>query len=302
MTTAAYPKIYSSIIFFFCTTCLLAQLDAYQRFDFPENLERSGVLTPRQFLGYRLGERFTEYATAVSYFDYLADQSPRIRAERYGSTYEGRPLVLLTVSSEANMNRLEDIRRNQQRLVNSYRDSDDGGVADILVDHPVINSYSYNIHGNEASSTEAALQFAYELATSEDAEITAALDSSVILLFVCINPDGRDRYVYWYNGMARATGGEDPNDLEHHAPWPNGRTNHYWFDLNRDWVWGVHPESRGHTGAYQRWMPSVHTDYHEQGYDANYFTVPGTTPRNLLLPDAYEGWADTFGRANICSL
>ena len=117
---------------------------------------------------------------------------------------------------------------------------------------------------------------AYELATTQDAETLAALDSSVILLFVCINPDGRDRYVYWCNSVARATGGEDPNDLEHHAPWPNGRTNHYWFDLNRDWVWGVHPESRGHTGMYQRWMPSVHTDYHEQGYDANYFTVPGT--------------------------
>ena len=277
----------------------MAQTDVYERFAFPENLAQSEVLTPRQFLGYRLGERFTEYATAVSYFDYLTAQSPRIKAERYGSTYEGRPLVLLTVSSEENMDRLEEIRQNQQRLVNGFRGLSSTQVADIRADQPVVNSYSYNIHGNEASSTEAALQVAYELATSQDAETIAALDSSVVLLFVCINPDGRDRYVYWYNGMARATGGEDPNDLEHHAPWPNGRTNHYWFDLNRDWVWGVHPESRGHTAAYQRWMPSVHTDYHEQGYDANYFTVPGTTPRNLLLPDAYESWADTFGRANI---
>ncbi|WP_420460439.1 M14 family zinc carboxypeptidase [Neolewinella sp.] len=292
-------RFYSVVIFFIFYNCIFAQLDPYQRFDFPDNMGAAEVLTPRQFLGYRLGERFTEYATAVSYFDYLAEQSPRIRSERYGSTYEGRPLVLLTVTSAANMNRLEEIRQNQHLLVNSFRGGNEREVQRVLQDQPVINSYSYNIHGNEASSTEAALQVAYELATSEDPATVAALDSSVILLFVCINPDGRDRYVYWYNGMARATGGEDPNDLEHHAPWPNGRTNHYWFDLNRDWVWGVHPESRGHTGVYQRWMPSVHTDYHEQGYDGNYFTVPGTTPRNLLLPDAYESWADTFGRANI---
>ena len=291
-------RFYSFIIFFLSLTILSAQNDPYQRFQFPENLAEAGVLTPRQFLGYRPGERFTEYATAVSYFDYLAAQSPRIKVERYGSTYEGRPLVLLTVSSAGNMSRIEEIRRNQQQLVDAFRGAGPQ-VQRILETQPVINSFSYNIHGNEASSTEAALQVAYELTTTEDAATLAALDSSVVLLFVCINPDGRDRYVYWYNGTARATGGEDPNDLEHHAPWPNGRTNHYWFDLNRDWVWGVHPESRGHTQAYQRWMPNVHTDYHEQGYDANYFTVPGTTPRNLLLPDAYENWADTFGRANI---
>ncbi|CAH1000390.1 hypothetical protein LEM8419_01543 [Neolewinella maritima] len=289
---------YSVVTFFLLPFCLLAQLDPNDRFVFPENVATSDIMTPRQFLGYRAGDRFTEYARAVDYFDYLATQSPRIATTRYGSTYEGRPLVLVTAGSESNMQRLEEIRQNQLKLVDGFR-SAGPQVQELLETQPVINSYSYNIHGNEASSTEAALQVAYELATTEDPATRAALDSSVILLFVCINPDGRDRYVYWYNGMSRSTGGMQPDDLEHHAPWPNGRTNHYWFDLNRDWVWGVHPESRGHTGMYQRWMPNVHTDYHEQGYDANYFTVPGTTPRNLLLPDAYERWADTFGRANI---
>ncbi|WP_116124275.1 M14 family zinc carboxypeptidase [Lewinella sp. IMCC34183] len=293
-------RFYSFVIFFFCLLQLSAQTDVYERLTFPENLAASNVRSPRQFLGYRLGERFTEYARSVAYFEYLAEVSDRIRLERYGSTYEGRPLLLLTVSSARNMNRIEFIRRNQLALVNGYRTAG-AQVQGILDDQPVINSYSYNIHGNEASSTEAAMQFAYELATTEDPVTLAALDQTVNLLFVCINPDGRDRYVYWYNGMARATGGEEPRDLEHYAPFPNGRTNHYWFDLNRDWVWGVHPESRGHTAAYQRWMPNVHTDYHEQGYDANYFTTPGTTPRNLILPDAYEGWTDTFGRANIAN-
>ena len=284
---------YSVVIFFICNLVLIGQEATDERFSFPDHLQRSDLLTPRQFLGYRLGDRFTEYATAVRYFEYLAAQSDRVHSDRYGSTYEGRPLLYLTISSPQNIARLAEIRRTQQQLLTATE------TEELLSNQPVINSYSYNIHGNEASSTEAALQVAYELAATDDPELVAALEQSVNLLFVCINPDGRDRYVYWYNGMARATGGAEPNDLEHHAPWPNGRTNHYWFDLNRDWIWGVHPESRGHTQAYQQWMPNVHTDYHEQGYDANYFTVPGTTPRNLLLPDAYESWADTFGRANI---
>ncbi|MBB4077862.1 hypothetical protein GGR28_000463 [Lewinella aquimaris] len=290
-------RLFSTLFILLVFSQVRGQTDVYERLDFPDNLS-SNILSPRQFLGYRLGERFTEYARSVNYFDYLAEQSPRIKAERYGTTYEGRPLLLLTITSEDNMRNLEAIRQTQLRLVNGYREAG-AQVQGLLATQPVINSYSYNIHGNEASSTEAAMQVAYELATSEDAQTVESLDLSVVLMFVCINPDGRDRYVYWYNGMARATGGEEPDDLEHHAPWPNGRTNHYWFDLNRDWIWGVHPESRGHTRAYQRWMPNVHTDYHEQGYDANYFAVPGTTPRNLLLPDAYETWADTFGRANI---
>ena len=105
--------------------------------------------------------------------------------------------------------------------------------------------------------------------------------------------------MYWYNGSQRTVPATSPRDFEHYAPWPNGRTNHYWFDLNRDWVWGVHPESRGQTTEYQRWMPHLHTDYHEMGYNSNYFTMPGTTPRNKLLPDNYEPLSDTIGMANV---
>ncbi len=287
---------------FLFSVILTGQTDIYERLPLTDN-EVATIPSPAAFLGYELGERFTEYARSVEYFRMLATRSDRINLEQYGKTYEQRPLLLLTISAEENINRIEDIRRAQLALVARSRvqgeANEQGREAVDLATHPVINSYSYNIHGNEASSTEAAMQVAYELATTKDAALRAALQQTVNLLFICINPDGRDRYVYWANSVARHTGGEEPRDLEHYAPWPNGRTNHYWFDLNRDWIWGVHPESRGHTAAYQKWMPQVHTDYHEQGYDANYFTVPGTTPRNLLLPDAYETWADTFGRANI---
>lgn len=283
---------------FLLTFTLNAQQDIFDRLPLPDNGASGEVVSPAAFLGYKLGERFTEYARSVEYFKLLAKESDRIVLEQYGKTYEKRPLLLLTVTSEKNISQLEKLRQQQLSLVSAHT-LPRTQVQDLVEGHPVINSYSYNIHGNEASSTEAAMQVAYELATTKDADLLEALQNTINLLFICINPDGRDRYVYWANSVARHTGGSSPKDLEHYAAWPNGRTNHYWFDLNRDWVWGVHPESRGHTAAYQKWMPQVHTDYHEQGYDANYFTVPGTTPRNLLLPDDYEVWADTFGRANI---
>lgn len=266
------------------------------RFAFDPDLSYDPTIaSPREFLGYRLGEAFTLYAHVVEYSKMLANSSDRVQYREYGKTYEGRPLVALIISSADNMKRIEAVRERHLELVNA----DVSTANDIIENEPVVLSFSYNIHGNEASGTEAALQTAYRLAAAEDAGTEAILKDMVIILYMCINPDGRDRYVYWYKGMKRHTQGQEPRDLEHYAPWPNGRTNHYWFDLNRDWVWGIHPESRGHTALYQEWMPQVHTDYHEQGYNNNYFTTPGTTPRNKLLPDTYESWADTFGRANI---
>ncbi|MEL6356809.1 MAG: M14 family zinc carboxypeptidase, partial [Bacteroidota bacterium] len=288
-------------LFLFTTLLLwssfaLAQTqDVRDRFPFSNN--GGAIQTPADFLGYELGDRFTEYERSVEYFYYLAGASDRIHIEEYGRTYEGRPLLLLTVSTAENISLRDEIRLEHLKMLDAYKGSADEREA--MMEQPVVTSFSYNIHGNEASCTEAAQQVAYELATSNDAALLSSLEKSIVLLFICINPDGRNRYVYWYNSVARHTGGEEPRDLEHYAPWPNGRTNHYWFDLNRDWIWGVHPESRGHTAAYQKWMPQVHADYHEQGYDANYFTMPGTTPRNQLLPDRYEAWTDTFGQANI---
>lgn len=277
-----------------------AQVDLTpERFAFdPDVSYDSSIPSPADFLGYELGEQFTLYANAVAYFRALAAASDRITINQYGATYEGKPLINLVVTSPTNHSNMEAILDEHYQLMDTG-DMSDGAIDDLVADMPVFTSFSYNIHGNEASSTEAAMQVAYRLAAGRDDEIAGVLDQSVIIMFVCINPDGRDRYTYWYNGMARNTVGLEPRDLEHYAPWPNGRTNHYWFDLNRDWVWGVHPESRGQVSEYRKWMPQVHVDYHEQGYNSNYFTTPGTTPRNLLLPDDYEPFADYFGRANI---
>ena len=218
---------------------LPAQVDLVgERFAFEPDLTYDPDLpSPEAYLGYSLGERFTVYARAVAYFEALAAASDRVVLNRYGETYEGRPLINVILTSAANQGQLEELRQRHLRLT-APAGLSDGEARQLLDEAPVFISMSYNIHGNEASSTEAAMQVAYRLAAAQDAGTQAVLDNSVINLFVCINPDGRDRYVYWYNGMARQVVGKEPRDLEHYAPWPNGRTNHYWFDLNRDWVWG----------------------------------------------------------------
>ncbi|MEO0340858.1 MAG: M14 family zinc carboxypeptidase, partial [Bacteroidota bacterium] len=268
-----------------------------ERFAFEPDLRYiPEINSPADFLGYELGSHMTEYERVVQYIEYLAEFSPRIQINEYGRTYEGRPLINLVISSAENIERIDEIRNKHLSLPTANEED----ARDIIENEPVVTSLSYNIHGNEFSTTEAAMQAAYRMAAANDIETLGVLRNSVILMFICINPDGRNRYAYWYNSMARVkTPGIEPRDLEHYAPWPNGRTNHYWFDLNRDWIWGVHPESRGHIAVYQEWMPQVHVDYHEQGYNSNYFTMPGTTPRNLQLPDRYEAWTDTFGMANV---
>lgn len=268
-----------------------------KRFAFEPDLSMDGSITsPKDFLGYELGQSFTGYAHIVAYYKQLAKESPRVIYNEYGKTYEDRPLINLVISSEDNINNIDNLRETHLKLLGAST----AEAQQIIDNEPVFTSFSYNIHGNEASSSEAAMQVAYRMAAATDAETMDVLKNSVIIMYICINPDGRDRYVYWYKSMKRIKRpGVEPRDLEHYEGWPGGRTNHYWFDLNRDWIWGVHPESRGHTGEYQKWMPQVHVDYHEQGYNSNYFTMPGTTPRNKLLPDSYEAWSKVFGDANI---
>lgn len=269
-----------------------------ERFEFEDHLTyKADIQSPASFLNYELGEQFTVYEKVVQYVKYLCEQSDRLVLKQYGTTYEDRPLYNVVISDVENIKNIDQLQKRHLQLLDQNVSAQQ--KAAIVDSDPVFTSFSYNIHGNEAASTEAVMQLLYRLAAATDPEMDEALKQSVVQMYICINPDGRDRYVHWINSVGRDIPGVNERDLEHYAPWPNGRTNHYWFDLNRDWVWGVHIESRGHIEEYQKWMPQVHVDYHEQGYHANYFTTPGAQPRNLLLPDTYEAWSDTFGRANI---
>jgi len=268
------------------------------RFTFDDELNyNEGIESPAEFLGYQPGEEYSHHYQLGAYLKHLAQASDRVELVTYGQTYEGRDLWLAIITSEENHANLEQIRQNNLRLADvSLTDSE---AAELINEHPAIVWLSYGVHGNEASSAEAGLQTAYRMAAAEDEETSQFRNEAVTIIDPILNPDGRDRYVTWYKSSRAHMLNTDPVDLEHDEIWPGGRTNHYWFDLNRDWVWLVHPESRGRIAEYQRWMPQVHLDLHEQGFNSNYFTMPGTTPRNEQLPDAYEEWADRFGRGTI---
>lgn len=269
------------------------------RFQFDPDLTYNAEITsPAEFLGYQPGEEFSHHFQLGEYLKNLASESDRVSLVTYGRTYEGRDLWLVIITSKENHERLDQIRANNLRLAD-VEQTGSTEANDLIETQPVKVWLSYGVHGNEASSAEAALQSAYRLAAAEDEETVRFRDESVVIIDPILNPDGRDRYVTWYKSSQAHMLNTDPSDLEHDEIWPGGRTNHYWFDLNRDWVWLVHPESQGRIAAYQKWMPQVHLDIHEQGFNNNYFTMPGTTPRNLQLPADYEEWSDRFGRGTI---
>jgi hypothetical protein len=275
-------------------------VQAQQRaFEFDVNLEYDASITsPADYLGYEPGEEYSLHSDVVNYFRNLAEQSGRVTIHTYGETYEGRELIIALITSEENQSNIDEIRRNNLRLA-SPDELGEEAVAELVENQPAVVWLSYNVHGNEASSSEAAMQTAYRLAAGLDSETVRMREETVTIIDPMLNPDGRDRYVFWYKSAKSHILNTDAADYEHDEPWPGGRTNHYWFDLNRDWMWLVHPESQGRIAEYQKWLPQVHLDLHEQGFNNNYFTMPGTTPRNQELPDAYESWADVFGRGTI---
>ena len=168
----------------------------------------------------------------------------------------------MVITGEKNHKRLEEIRKNNLRLADP-RIINKRVANKIIKGNPGIYWLSYNVHGNEPSSTEAVMQVAYRLAAGRDKETRKIIDNSVVILVPCINPDGRDRYVYWYKSEQSHVSNTDQNDYEHDEHWPGGRTNHYWFDLNRDLLLGINPESRGKLGFHHSWYPNITIDFHE---------------------------------------
>ncbi len=251
--------------------------------------------TPDEFLGYKLGERFTPYSRILDYFDELARRSNLITVHRFGETYEHRPLVLAVITSAKNRAALETIRANVAALTDPNATSADRAT-EIARSTPAIAWLAYNIHGNESSSSEAAMLVASNLL--RDPASAALLDNLVILLDPLQNPDGRERYVQWF---MRARGAQvDPNNeaFEHSEPWPGGRTNHYLIDMNRDWAWTSQQETLARVAEYRKWNPQVFVDLHEMGYNSSYFFPPDARPINANLPKEVENWLDKFGRAN----
>ncbi len=238
----------------------------------------SQTKSPSEFLGFELGERFSMHHQVTDYFKHVADQNDNVKLVKYGNTYEKRPLHVAIVTSQENFSRLEEIRMNQLRAARMIEG--DGQKQDVAV-----LWLSYNVHGNESVSTEVAMKMLYELINPDNKETKQWLKNTIVIIDPCLNPDGRERYVNWYIQHGNMPYNSNPDANEHHEPWPGGRTNHYFFDLNRDWAWATQVETQQRLVLYNNWMPNVHVDFHEMGVDDSYYFAPAAAPFHEVITD-----------------
>jgi hypothetical protein len=262
-----------------CNAPALAQsLTLSDIFDRPPVVNAS-IPKPEEVTGVRVGERHWYHYEIVNYLDALAEASPRMVAlGEHARSYGGRPLVSYALSTPENLARLDEIKRARSAIIDPEADVD-------LTTQPAVLHMMYSIHGNEPSGANATPLVAYYLNAVLDDALLAQLEDVVIIFNPMLNPDGLDRFAYWSNAHRGVNPSFDSNDREHVQSVPNGRTNYYWFDLNRDWLPHQHPESRGRLALFHEWKPNVQLDFHEQGSNSNFFFMPGKPERtNPLTP------------------
>ena len=246
------------------------------------------LMTPDAFLPHAVGDKFTPHHMVVDYFQYVAANSDRVQLMEYGRTNEERPLELAFVSTPENLARLEEIRLNNLRRAGlEPGELVDDGIAIVWL--------SFSVHGNEASGSESSMPVLYALAHT-GGKADEWLKHTVVILDPSINPDGYSRYTEWNRRTAATQMNTDIQSWEHREPWPGGRTNHYLFDLNRDWAWQTQVESRQRIAQYNRWLPHIHADFHEMGYTSPYYFAPAAQPYHELITPFQRQFQDVIGR------
>ncbi|MEM9401479.1 MAG: M14 family zinc carboxypeptidase [Pseudomonadota bacterium] len=249
------------------------------------------IPTPESFLGFKLGEHPVRHHQMVDYLMQVAEQSPRMSAEIIGYSHERRPIVFIVVTSPDNHASLDDIKARHRRL------SGDGEPPATIDDMPIVTWVNYGVHGAEASSMDTALPFIYHLAAAQDAETIDILDNSVVLVTAVFNPDGHAKRIAWVDDYGGQRVISDPNHIEHQFSWTFARTNHYWFDLNRQWLLLTQPEARAWMRKWHEWRPNLTLDYHEMGSNQTYYFHPGERTRtNPLALEEAERLMEATGR------
>ena len=266
-------------LLFACCFGIFFNSFAQNGYFFPKKQLNPAIPTPEQFLGYAIGSHHTRHDKLVEYMRELDRLSDRVSVQKMGETNEHREQIIVTISMPENLKRLEEIRKEHLTITDPSKPMPDTKKA------PAIIWLGYNVHGNEPSGGEASILTAYYLTATEDPEALNWLKDAVILMEPVINPDGRDRHTHWANMHKGEPMVADANDREHNEVWPNGRTNHYWFDLNRDWYLAVNVESRNRLAFYHQWLPNVVTDFHEMGTNSTHFFEPTKeNAENPLVP------------------
>ncbi|WP_068854537.1 M14 family zinc carboxypeptidase [Stenotrophomonas rhizophila] len=277
---------------------LAAPAFAQSAYFFPQGGDFDPAIpTPQQFLGYEIGSRYTRHDQLVAYFNELARHSDKIKVEQIGSSYEGRPLLIATVTSAQNQQQLETLRRQHVTLADPAQPLSAAGNS------PVVVWLGYSVHGNETSSGEAALLTAYYLVANRSADTAKWLQQAVVLFDPAQNPDGRDRAASWHNAYASSPASADPADKEHVEPFPQGRTNHYFTDLNRDWLALTQQDTRPKIAYFHQWYPNVQIDFHEMGKDSTYYFEPSpASMHSPLLPASSYAFNKTLAKYHAQAL
>ena len=278
---------------------VLCALASAQTFPFRADVRHDPAIpTADAVLGRSLGDAVSTSAEAERYLRALEAASPRLQVVRYGTTWQGRPLVYAIVASEQNRARLDAVRNGMQRLADP-RGLDDAAAEALVEALPAVAWLGYTVHGDEPSGTDAALALAYHLtAARDDTLVDAILAETVVLIDPVQNPDGRDRFVHHFQTMRGRWSDPEPDAAEHHQGWPTGRTNHYWFDLNRDWFAMTQPETQGRVRLFQTWWPLVVADLHEMGSNSSYYFAPPANPISPEISASQRDWFERYGRNN----
>ena len=286
-----------SIAVLFLVLKVNAQIDL--NYYLPQNVNyNKNIPTPESVLGFQIGEWHTTHDKLVQYMYTLANVSDRITIEKRGETYEKRPILLLTITSPKNHANLENIRTEHLQL----SDASASKNADIQ-NMPIVIYQGFSIHGNEPSGANAGLLVAYYLAAAEGNYIDELLENTVILLDPSFNPDGMQRFSTWVNMHKNQNLTADNNDREYSEIWPMGRTNHYWFDMNRDWLVTQLPESQARIKTFHKWKPNILTDHHEMGTNSTFFFQPGVPSRkHPLTPDMNQKLTAKIGEYHAKAL
>ena len=253
------------------------------------------IPTPEQVLGYPVGTWHVRHDQLLNYMRVLDAASDRITITTTGQTHEQRDLILMTVTAPSNHEKVDDYKQAHLARIQT------GEAAP--ADAPLFIYMGYSVHGNEPSGANAALLIAYHLAASQSPEVLTLLEQNVVLLDPSLNPDGLSRFAQWANMHKGKNLVADPRHREHIEHWPSGRTNHYWFDLNRDWLLLTHPESQARISQFHQWRPHVLTDFHEMGTNSTYFFQPGVSSRkNPWTPDTNVTLTKSLGNFHAQAL